>query len=104
MKPSPDKSGDGAPLLQRFGHKRPPKPGLQPLCIPNGMLIFKSLRFTEGATAEESAETFAPLFDMAKRGLLRTKVEATYALSEAQAAITHASQNKRNGKIVFQFG
>ena len=82
---------------------------LQPLCIPNGMLIFKNLRFTgfwvnkwyEAATPEERAETFAPLFDMAKRGLLRTKVEKTYALDEAHAAIAHASQTKRSGKIIF---
>src|SRR5437763_10285897 len=85
---------------------------LQPLCIPNGMLIFKNLRFTgfwvnkwyDAATAEERAETFQPLFDMAKRGLLRTKVEKTYPLSEVQAAIQHASRNKRAGKIVFKFG
>jgi trans-2-enoyl-CoA reductase len=84
---------------------------LQPLSIPNGMLIFKNLRFTgfwvnkwyEAATREERGATFAPLFDMAKRGLLRTKVEATYSLTEAQAAIAHASQNKRSGKIVFTF-
>lgn len=84
---------------------------LQPLSIPNGMLIFKNLRFTgfwvnkwyEAATGEERAETFAPLFEMAKRGLLRTKVEATYSLSEAEAAIAHASQNKRSGKILFLF-
>lgn len=82
---------------------------LQPLCVPNGMFIFKNLRFTgfwvnkwyDAATPEQRAETFAPLFEMAKRGLLRTKVEATYSLSEAQAAIAHASQNKRGGKIVF---
>ena len=82
---------------------------LQPLCVPNGMLIFKNLRFTgfwvnkwyESATPQHRAETFAPLFEMAKRGLLRTKVEKTYPLSEAQAAIAHASQNKRSGKIVF---
>jgi len=85
---------------------------LQPLCIPNGMFIFKNLRFTgfwvnkwyEAATAQQRAETFAPLFEMAKRGLLRTKVEATYPLTEAQTAIAHASQNKRTGKIVFLFG
>ena len=84
---------------------------LQPVCVPNGMLIFKNLRFTgfwvnkwyDAATPQERAETFAPLFDMAKRGLLRTKVEKTYPLSEAKAAIEHASQNKRSGKIVFRF-
>ncbi|MFN2621546.1 MAG: 2-enoyl thioester reductase domain-containing protein [Chthoniobacterales bacterium] len=84
---------------------------LQPLCIPNGMFIFKNLRFTgfwvnkwyETATPQQRAETFAPLFEMARRGLLLTKVEAMYSLSEAQTAIAHASQNKRSGKIVFTF-
>jgi trans-2-enoyl-CoA reductase len=82
---------------------------LQPLSIPNGMLIFKNLRFTgfwvnkwyDAATPAQRAETFAPLFDMAKRGLLRSKVEATYTLEEVRAAIAHASQQKRGGKIVF---
>jgi trans-2-enoyl-CoA reductase len=85
---------------------------LQPMCIPNGMLIFKNLRFTgfwvnkwyDAATAEQRAETFAPLFEMARRGLLRTKVEKMYPLSEAKAAVLHAAQGKRSGKIVFQFG
>ncbi len=85
---------------------------LEPMCIPNGMLIFKNLRFTgfwvnkwyDAATAQQRAETFAPLFEMAQRGLLRTKVEKIYPLSEAKAAVTHASQAKRGGKIVFQFG
>jgi trans-2-enoyl-CoA reductase len=84
---------------------------LQPLSIPNGMLIFKNLRFTgfwvnkwyDAATPQQRAETFQPLFEMAKRGLLRTKVEATYTLAEAKAAVAHASQNKRAGKIVFTF-
>jgi trans-2-enoyl-CoA reductase len=84
---------------------------LEPLCIPNGMLIFKNLRFTgfwvnkwyDAATPEQRAETFTPLFEMAKRGLLKSKVEKTYPLSEAKAAIAHASQNKRSGKIAFQF-
>ena len=82
---------------------------LQPLSIPNGMLIFKNLRFTgfwvnkwyDAATPGQRAETFAPLFEMAKRGVFRTKVEATYSLDESQAAIAHAMQSKRGGKIVF---
>lgn len=82
---------------------------LEPMCIPNGMLIFKNLRFTgfwvnkwyDAATPEQRAETFGPLFEMAKRGWLRTKVEKTYPLAEAQAAMAHAAQNKRGGKIVF---
>jgi trans-2-enoyl-CoA reductase len=84
---------------------------LQPMCIPNGMLIFKNLCFAgfwvnkwyDGATAEQRAETFAPLFQMAQRGLLRAKVEKTYPLAEAKAAVAHASESKRSGKIVFRF-
>lgn len=82
---------------------------LEPLTIPNGMLIFKNLRFTgfwvtkwyDHATALERAATFAPLFDMAIRGLLRTEVEKTYSLAEATAAVQHAMRNQRSGKVVF---
>ena len=84
---------------------------LQPLCIPNGMFIFKNLQFTgfwvnkwyDGARAEQRAETFAPLFEMAKRGALRSKVEKTYPLEEAKAAVAHAMRGMRSGKIVFEF-
>ena len=84
---------------------------LQPLKIPTGLLIFKDLRFRgiwinkwyDNATPSERIETFRPLFDMAKRGLLKTKVEKIYPLSEVKAAVAHAAQGKRNGKIVFEF-
>ncbi len=84
---------------------------LQPLKIPNGLLIFKDLRFRgiwinkwyDNATKEERMEAFEPLFGMAKRGLLKTKVEKAYPLSEAKAAVTHAVQGKRSGKIIFMF-
>jgi trans-2-enoyl-CoA reductase len=84
---------------------------LQPLKIPNGLLIFKDLRFRgiwinkwyDNATSEQRVEAFRPLFEMAKRGLLRTKVEKTYPLSEVKAAVAHAAQGKRSGKIIFEF-
>src|SRR2546423_2245023 len=67
---------------------------LQPLRLPNGLLIFKNLRFTgfwvnkwyDGASRAERSETFARLFDFAQRGLLRTKVERSYSLGEFAAA------------------
>ena len=84
---------------------------LQPLKIPNGLLIFKDLRFRgiwinkwyDNATRQERMEAFQSLFEMAKRGLLKTKVEKAYPLSEAKAAVTHAAQGKRSGKIIFAF-
>ncbi len=84
---------------------------LQPLKIPNGLLIFKDLRFRgiwinkwyDNATMAERMDAFRPLFEMAKRGLLKTKVERAYPLSEAKAAVMHAAQGKRSGKIIFEF-
>jgi trans-2-enoyl-CoA reductase len=84
---------------------------LQPLKIPTGLLIFKDLRFRgiwinkwyDNATAKERMETFRPLFDMVRRGLLKTKVEKAYPLGEAKAAVAHAAEGKRTGKIIFEF-
>jgi trans-2-enoyl-CoA reductase len=86
--------------------------GLQPLKIPNGLLIFKDLRFRgiwinkwyDNATIQERMDAFRPLFEMAERGLLKMKVEKSYPLSEAKAAVAHAAQGKRSGKIIFEFG
>lgn len=84
---------------------------LQPFKMPTGLLIFKDLRFRgiwinkwyDEATHDERMAAFGPIFDMAKRGLLRRPVEKSYSLGEAQAAIAHAAQNKRAGKIIFEF-
>jgi len=84
---------------------------LQPLKVPNGLLIFKDLRFRgiwinkwyDNATSAERMEAFQALFDMAKRGLLKTKVEKAYALSEAKVAVAHAARSQRSGKIIFEF-
>jgi trans-2-enoyl-CoA reductase len=84
---------------------------LQPLKIPNGLLIFKDLRFRgiwinkwyDNAKPTQRLKAFEQLFEMAKRGLLKTKVERGYPLSEVKAAVTHAAQGKRTGKIIFEF-
>jgi trans-2-enoyl-CoA reductase len=84
---------------------------LQPLKIPNGLLIFKDLRFRgiwinkwyDNATMEQRIDAFRPLFDMASRGLLKTKVEKAYPLKEAKAAVGDAAQGRRGGKIIFKF-
>jgi trans-2-enoyl-CoA reductase len=85
---------------------------LQPLKVPNGLLIFKDLCFRgiwinkwyDNATAEERMAAFNPLFDMAKRGVLKAKIEKIYPLREVKAAVDHAMQSKRHGKILLQMG
>jgi trans-2-enoyl-CoA reductase len=84
---------------------------LQPLGIPTGLLIFKDLRFRgiwinhwyDNAAIQERTTAFRLLFEMAKRGLLKTKVEKVYRIDDAKAAVAHAMQNKRTGKITFEF-
>jgi trans-2-enoyl-CoA reductase len=84
---------------------------MQPIKIPTGLLIFKDLRFRgiwinkwyNDATMQERMKTFQALFEMARRGLLKTKVEKAYAIDDAKAAVAHASQSGRSGKIIFEF-
>jgi trans-2-enoyl-CoA reductase len=85
---------------------------LQPLKVPNGLLIFKDLRFRgiwinkwyDNASRAERLEAFNRIFDMAKHGLLHTNVEKSYSLSQIREAVERAAQPKRNGKIIFEFG
>src|SRR5438309_8264961 len=84
---------------------------LQPLKILTGLLFSKYLRFRgiwinkwyDNATPSERMDTFRPLFDMARRGLLKTKVEEAYPLNEVKTAVTRAAEGKRSGKIIFGF-
>jgi trans-2-enoyl-CoA reductase len=83
---------------------------LQPLRLPNGLLIFKNLHFTgfwvnkwyERATPAERGAAFEQLFALARRGLLRTKIERSYSLGEFPAAVARAAEGKRGGKIIFR--
>jgi trans-2-enoyl-CoA reductase len=83
--------------------------GRQPLRIPNGLLIFKDLRWRGfwithwyfGASPQQEGAMFAELFALAQRGVLHTPVERIYPFSEAAAAVRHAAQSQRAGKILF---
>ena len=83
---------------------------LQPLRIPNGLLIFKDLVFRgfwvskwyKQATPEQRSALFSRLFDWAASGALHTPVEAVYPLEEIHAALGHASRPMRSGKVLLQ--
>ncbi len=84
--------------------------GRQPLRIPNGLLIFKDLRWRgfwitkwfKTTTREARDEMFARLFALAERGVLHTVVERAYSIGEAKNAIAHAQRSRRSGKVIFE--
>ena len=81
----------------------------QPLRIPNGLLIFKDLRWRgfwisqwyRHATPTARDAMFAELFDLMQRGVLHAPVERVYPLADATDALAHAGQSRRAGKILF---
>ena len=82
----------------------------QPLRIPNGLLIFKDLswrgfwltRWYQQAGKEERDAMFAALIPLVRNGKLKSKIERTYPLAQAQEALTRAQEGKRDGKILFK--
>ena len=85
---------------------------LQPLRIPNGLLIFKNLHFCgfwvnkwyDQATPAQRDRNFPAVFEMAQRGLLKTKVEKAYSLGEAKAASRMPRKINAAAKSSFEFG
>jgi trans-2-enoyl-CoA reductase len=82
----------------------------QPLKIPNGQLIFNDIawrgfwvtRWYQHASAAARAALFAELFELARKGVVKTPVEAVYPLAEISQALTHAQQSKRSGKVLLR--
>ena len=83
--------------------------GLQPLQMSNSLLIFKDLCFRgfwinawyKSADTREIHEMFDQLIPLVTSGKLTVPIEKTYPLIDAKAALVHACQNRRNGKILF---
>ena len=83
----------------------------QPLRIPNGLLIFKDLRWRgfwitpwgQRATPDELAAMYGELFALAQSGRLHTKVERLYPIDACTEALAHAQRSERSGKILFSF-
>lgn len=83
---------------------------MQPVRVPNGLLIFKDIRFRgfwvtkwyEDSTAAARQEMFKQLFTLAAGGLLKGKVEQEFPISQGREAILRAQQGSRDGKIIFR--
>jgi NADPH:quinone reductase-like Zn-dependent oxidoreductase len=84
--------------------------GLQPLKIPNGLLIFKDLqvrgfwvtRWYKNATPGQREALFGQLFQWAAEGVLHTPVEAVYPIERVKEALLHAMRSGRCGKILLR--
>jgi trans-2-enoyl-CoA reductase len=82
--------------------------GLQPLKIPNGLLIFSDLRFTgfwltnwkKRTSAAEREEVFAELGALLGTGALRLPVGSVFPLEALHAALDTAQAAGRTGKIL----
>lgn len=80
----------------------------QPCVIDPYELIFRSITLTGFWLAKALANTgrdqldqvYAQLGKMMAAGLLHVPVEKTYAIDEIKAAVEHAEQYGRNGKII----
>ncbi len=81
---------------------------LQPVRIPNGLLIFKDLdfrgfwvsRWYAQSTQQQRQSMFNQLFQWAESGVLHTPVEAVYPLGEIDTALSHAARGARAGKVL----
>jgi len=80
----------------------------QPLKIPNGLLIFKGLKFTgfwlnrwrKNAAASVREETYAALAGHLKAGTLFTPVHETHPLARILDAVEAAGKDQRGGKVL----
>lgn len=83
--------------------------GLQPLEIPNGLLIFKNISFQgfwlsqwhKQAQSYSVKTMFGNIFAILEKSPLSIPVEKIYPLIEFQQALNHAATGSRNGKILF---
>lgn len=80
----------------------------QALKVPNGMLIFKTLTLRgfwlsqrqASLSTTETASLYQNLAALMREGKLRQEIAAIYPLTEIKAALAHATQSGRGGKIL----
>jgi len=86
--------------------------GRKPLRIPNGLLIFKDIRWRGfwiskwygEASRGEIGEMLAEVFRLSLSGVIAVPVERVYGLAEVKLALERAACGERSGKILFGGG
>ncbi len=82
--------------------------GRQPLKIPNGLLIFRNLRF-DGfwlkkwlllQSPESLSKVIQDLAGLSLSGKLRLPIQQIFPLREVAAALEHAALDRRSGKVL----
>lgn len=84
--------------------------GMQPLEIPNGLLIFKNVTFAgfwltqwyKRVKPLDVKSMYGNIFSLLDKNPLPIPVEAKYSLNEFQKAIKHAQEGSKNGKVLFK--
>jgi len=84
----------------------------EPCAIPSWILLYKRINLRgyyagfhlDRRSLEEQRRIFWDLGVLIRDGVLRSKIAATYTLSEFRRAVTHAAKagGERDGKIVFK--
>lgn len=82
--------------------------GLQPLKIPNGLLIFRQIEFRgfwlrrwlEHSTPTAKSAAFENLAAHVARGTLHVPIHARYPLAEIHTALRAAAEGGRRGKVL----
>jgi NADPH:quinone reductase-like Zn-dependent oxidoreductase len=95
-----------APIVSYTARER------DPLGIPVADLIFRGLsihgfwlkHWLDSTPRATVAQTYRELAALVADGTLSAPVDATYALEDHRAAIGHAAQNGRTGKVLFTLG
>ena len=86
--------------------------GRKPLRIPNGLLIFKDIRWRGfwisnwygAASRTEIGEMLAEIFRLSISGVIAVPVEGVYELADVKLALERAACGERSGKILFGGG
>jgi trans-2-enoyl-CoA reductase len=84
---------------------------MQPVTIPNGLLIFKDIRFAgywiklwyQRAKYDEKCGLFDRIMQILLDRKVQIPIAQKFSIEKYTDALSHAAQSSRNGKVIFKF-